>query len=67
MKMIDGFPRRSRLDYMTSTEITIRNALLEVEDLGAHELLTEAVVLLDAAREKVADWVELEENKNENR
>jgi hypothetical protein len=59
MQMVDGFPRRGRIDCFTPAESAIRAALLEVEEMGAHTLLTEAVVLLDEARNKVADFVEL--------
>jgi hypothetical protein len=59
MQMIDGFPRRSRIDHYTPAESAIRAALLAVEEMGAHTLLTEAVVLLSDAQSKVADFVEL--------
>jgi hypothetical protein len=59
MQMVDGLPRRNRIDCYTPAESAIRAALLAVEEMGAHTLLTEAVVLLDEAREKVADFVEL--------
>lgn len=57
----DGIPRRNRLDLNTSAEIAIREAVAAVEDAGAHPLLTEAVVLLAQAREKVADFVDMTE------
>ena len=59
MQMIDGFPRRSRLDLYTPAELAIRAAVEAVEAAGAHPLLTDAVILLQQAREKVADFVEL--------
>jgi hypothetical protein len=58
MKMIDGFPRRIRLEYLTPAELAIREAMRAVEDAGAHPLLTDAVNLLDQARGKVADYVD---------
>ena len=64
--MIDpAIPRRIRIDLMTPAELAIRNAVLEVENAGCHVLLTDAVVLLQQAREKVADFVDanLEEEK----
>ena len=59
MQMIDGFPRRSRLDLSTPAELAIRAAVEAVESAGAHPLLTDAVILLQQAREKVADFVEI--------
>jgi len=58
--MIDDFPRRSRIDYMTSAELAIYAAMEAVEMAGAHVLLTDAVILLGQARDKVADFVELD-------
>jgi hypothetical protein len=55
---MDGFPRRSCLDSMTPAELTIFNAVLEVEAVGAHPRLTDAVILLAAARDAVADFVD---------
>lgn len=52
------FPRRSDLHRQTETEIAIRSAIADVEALGADPLLTEAVELLDRARNKVADYVD---------
>jgi len=37
MKMIDGFPRRNRLDLNTPAELAIYNAMREVEKCGASE------------------------------
>lgn len=56
--MVDGIPRRCRIDLMAPAELEIRNAVLAVEKLGADPLLTDAVVLLQQAREKVADYIE---------
>ncbi len=53
------FPRRCDLLQLTPAELVLRNAMLEIEALGAHPLLTDVVCLLDQAREKLADWVEL--------
>ena len=52
-------PRRICIDRLTPAETAIRNAVLAVEEAGAHPLLTDAVVLLEQAREKVADYVDL--------
>lgn len=58
MKLIDGFPRRNRLDHNEPTELAIRAAINAVEGLGADVRLTEAVTLLGRALDKVADYVE---------
>ena len=58
-KSVNGFPRRARLDLMSPVERIIFDAVQEVEKVGAHPLLTDAVVLLDQARNKVADYLEL--------
>lgn len=57
----DGFPTRSDLLLMTPAEKAIYEVVGMVEEIGAHTLLTDAVVLLAQAREKVADFVELPE------
>ena len=54
-----GFPRRNDITQQTPAERAIREAVLRVEEAGCHPLLTDAVVLLQQAKDKVADWVEL--------
>lgn len=51
-------PRRIRLDQNAPAELCIREAMHAVEETGAHPLLTEAVVLLGQALDKVADYVD---------
>src|SRR6185369_2263158 len=53
-------PSRRRIDIqrLTPAETAIRNAMLAVEDVGADPLLTDAVNLLQQARDKVADYVD---------
>lgn len=63
MEMIDGFPRRNRIDRYTPAEAAISQAMQAVESAGCHPLLTEAVILLQSARDKVADYVELEKSE----
>jgi hypothetical protein len=59
MKISDnGIARRNRIDLNTPAELAIRNAINVVEEAGCDILLTDAVNLLVAAREKVADFVE---------
>ena len=50
--------RRSRVDLMTPAELAIRAAILTVEEVGAHPLLTDAVSLLAKAQWAVADYVD---------
>jgi len=57
-QMINGFPRRAMIEKMTPMERRLRDDMIMVEALGAHPRLTDAVVLLESAREAVADWVE---------
>jgi superfamily II DNA helicase RecQ len=53
-----AFPRRNRIDQFTPAERAIWDATQEVERAGCDVLLTEAVNLLQAARAKVADYVD---------
>lgn len=50
--------RRQRIDLNTPAELAIRKAMEEVEKLPASELLTDAVVKLEEARNLVADFVD---------
>lgn len=60
-------PRRNRLDLNTPAELAIYNAMQEVEKAGADLRLTEAVNLLDKARNLVADYVDEKGVENENK
>ncbi len=57
----DGIPRRIDLNLQTPAERAIGDAVRAVEGAGAHPLLTEASMLLQAAKDKVADFVELDD------
>lgn len=59
MEMVNGHPRRLNERHYTPVERAIREVVYQVEALGAHVLLTDAVVLLDQVKNKVADWIEL--------
>ena len=52
------FSRRNRIDLYTPAERAIYDAMGVVEQAGAHPLLTEAVILLGQAKDKVADFVD---------
>lgn len=59
MKMIDGFPRRRRLDHMTHPERLINEAVRAIEtEMGCDERLTRAQQLLSEAANLVADVFE---------
>ena len=64
MKMVDGHPRRDRLDMNSTAELAIRDAARAVEEAGAHPLLTDALNLLHQARGKVADWIEQDDDSD---
>ena len=50
--------RRADIDHMIEAELAIRRAVIEVEKLPADARLTEAVILLGRAQDRVADWVD---------
>ena len=56
--MSDEIPRRIRLDRMTTADRFIYDAVQKVERVGADVRLSEAVILLQQARDKVADDVD---------
>lgn len=56
--MDNPIPRRIRIDQFTPAERAIYDAVQAVEALPAHKRLTDAVVLLQQAREAVADYVD---------
>lgn len=53
-----GIRRRNCIDKMTPAELAIYDAVAAVECVGADVRLTDAINLLHAAREKVADYVD---------
>lgn len=55
---INNAPRRIRVDLYTPEEILIREAMLAVEKLGADPLLTDCVMKLSDAKEKLSDYVD---------
>lgn len=61
--MLDNFPRRNCVDHFSPAELAIWKAKQVVEEAGCHPLLTEAVVLLGQAQDKVADYVEQEQEE----
>lgn len=55
---IAGISRRVRIDLQVPAERAIGEALGLVEQIGADVRLTDAVILLGQARDKVADFVD---------
>ena len=52
------FPRRNCVDQYIPAEKAISDLVAQVEALGAHPRLTDAVTLLHQAKDAVADWAE---------
>ncbi len=54
----DKVPRRNRIDKMVPAELSIYNAIKEVEKLWASEKLTESIILLEKAKDMVSDVID---------
>lgn len=62
----DGIPTRADHHWHTPAEEAICEAMTAIEKLGASEDLTEALMLLAKARNRVADHVEYRGVSSEN-
>lgn len=62
---MNDIPRRNRIDKHSPGETAISAAIRAVEEMGAHPLLTDAVVLLGQAQAKVADFVDGQPHRHE--
>lgn len=51
-------PRRIRVDLLSKAELAIRKAIIVVEEMPPDTRLTQAVVLLSQAKDKVADYID---------
>lgn len=60
--MSDYIPRRMRLELNTPAELAIHNAMLEVEKIWADVKLTEAVILLQKAKNLVSNYIDEEKH-----
>ncbi len=60
VQMVNGVPRRIRVDLFIPAEKAISDAIAEVKKAGAHPLLTDVVIMLCNAQAVVADWHESE-------
>lgn len=58
-----SFPRKIRQDLSVPAEIAIGNAIQQIEKLGADVRLTDAVVLLGKAKDKVSEYIDEELEK----
>jgi hypothetical protein len=56
--MESGVPRRQRLDLNTPAELAIFMAIQEVEKAGADPKLTDVVMALISAKDKLSDYVD---------
>lgn len=56
--ILKGIPRRNRVDKMTIQEQAIHVAMYHVEEMPADPLLTDALILLQQAKDKVSDYVD---------
>lgn len=56
----DEILRRNCLDLLVPSELAVWQAKQAVEESGCHPLLTEAVILLAQAQNKVSDYVDAE-------
>lgn len=58
MQTENDMPRRIQMDKWSPAECAIFTAMQEVEKVGAHPKLTDAVVLLSQAKDALADYVD---------
>jgi hypothetical protein len=56
--MSNSFPRRNIVSQLIPVEKAIYDAMQMVEEMPADERLTDAVILLQKAKEKVADYID---------
>lgn len=57
-RLAAGIPRRACIDLCTPAENAVRNAIAEVEKVGADPRLTQLVIDLDKIRERLADYID---------
>ena len=57
-KRPDGISTRCDITFMSKAELAIRHAMQEVEEAGGSPALTDAVILLGKAQDRVADHME---------
>ena len=55
---VNGFPRRNIMEELTEEEKMLLGSIEHIENLGADERLTNAVVLIGEALNELADFLE---------
>ena len=58
MILIDGYPRRFRVECQDLAEIMIKHAITSVDKLGSDPDLTEAITLMQQAANRVGDVID---------
>jgi len=58
--LVNGFPRRKRIDLTMPVELALRSAVEKIESIGCDPLLTKAIIKVEEARELVAYYIERE-------
>ena len=61
---MNKIPRRIDINRYVPAETAIREAILRVEEMPADVRLTDAVVLLSRAKDKVADFIDAAPEEN---
>ena len=56
--MTTPISRRVYVDRLSPAELAIREARIKVEAMGADKRLTDAVMLLSQAQDRVADFID---------
>jgi hypothetical protein len=58
MKNKNEIPRRNQLNLNVKVELIIHTAMLEVEKLGSDIRLTNAIDLLQKAKDSISDFID---------
>ena len=56
MKMINGVPRRAMYEHLKPEEIAIIDIQNKIDSLGCDERLTDCIMLLSHARDRIGDY-----------
>jgi hypothetical protein len=62
-QLIYQLPRRVNIALMFPAELAIREAMIKVEEIGCDTQLTDAVIFLSQAQNKVADYFDQKERE----
>ena len=58
MENTNNIPRRNQLNLNIPAEIAIQNAINEIEVLGANEVLTDIVIMLNESKNMLSDYID---------